>query len=183
MKDLDSGGILIVNSDAFDLSNLTKAGYDANPLENPDLVKKYRMIRVPMTKLNREAVAEFKLSTRDADRCRNFFALGLVCWMYERPMDPTLKWVKEKFAKNAAIMEANTPALKAGYNYGETVEVMPVHYRIPKAKLPPGTYRKITGNDALTMGLVAATQLASKQLVYCSYPITPASSILEDSPT
>jgi 2-oxoglutarate ferredoxin oxidoreductase subunit alpha len=179
LKDLDSGGILIVNSDAFDTSNLTKAGYDSNPLENPDLAKKYRMIRVPMTKLNREAVAEFKLSTRDADRCRNFFALGLVCWMYERPMDPTLKWVKEKFAKNPAIVEANTRALKSGYNYGETVEVMPVHYRIPKAKLAPGTYRKITGNDALVMGLVAACQLASKQLVYCSYPITPASSILE----
>ena len=179
LKDLESGGILVVNADAFDLSNLTKSGYPSNPLDDPELTKKYRVIRVPMTKLNREAVAEFKLSTRDADRCRNFFALGLVCWMYERPTEPTLKWVKDKFAKNAAVVAANSKSLRAGYNYGETVEVMPVHYRVPKAKLAPGTYRKITGNDALAMGLLAATQLANKQLVYCSYPITPASSVLE----
>ncbi len=178
LKDLEPGGILVVNSDAFGTSDLTKAGYKVSPLDDGSL-KGYRLIRVPINKLNREAVAECKLSPREADRCKNFFALGLVYWMFERPMEPTLKWIRDKFGKNPAILEANTRTLKAGYNYGETVEILPVHYRVPKAKIAPGTYRKITGNEALAYGLVAATQLANAQLVYSSYPITPASSILE----
>ena len=178
LKDLESGGILVVNSDAFGTSDLAKAGYKVSPLDDGSL-KGYRLIRVPINKLNREAVAECKLSPREADRCKNFFALGLVYWMFERPMEPTLKWIRDKFGKNPAILEANTRTLKAGYNYGETVEILPVHYRVAKAKIPPGTYRKITGNEALAYGLVAATQLANTQLVYSSYPITPASSILE----
>jgi 2-oxoglutarate ferredoxin oxidoreductase subunit alpha len=177
LRDLEPQGILIVNSDAFDNSNLVKAGYTTNPLEDGSLAG-YRLIRVPMTKLNREAVAPFKLSTRDADRCRNFFALGLVYWLYERSLEPTLKWIREKFAKNPAVVEANTTTLKAGYNYGETLELLPVHYRVPKARIAPGKYRKITGNEGLAIGLVAATKLANKQLIYASYPITPASDIL-----
>ncbi|QVL33461.1 2-oxoacid:acceptor oxidoreductase subunit alpha [Telmatocola sphagniphila] len=178
LKDLEPGGILIVNSDAFGTSELDKARYKSNPLEDGSL-KGYRIIRVPINKLNREAVAECKLSPREADRCKNFFALGLVYWMYERPMEPTLKWIQEKFSKNPIVLEANTRTLKAGYNYGETCEVMPVHYKVPKAKIAPGVYRKITGNEAIVMGLVAASKLSGKDMVFSGYPITPASSVLE----
>jgi len=177
LKDLEDGGILIVNSDSFGANDLQKAKYAVNPLEDGSL-KGYRVVKVPIDKLNREAVKECNLSPRDADRCKNFFALGLVYWMFERPMDATLKWIKDKFAKKIDVLEANTRSLKAGYNYGETVEVMPVQYRVAKAKIAPGTYRKITGNEALAMGLVAASQLSQTPMVYAGYPITPASDIL-----
>ena len=177
LKDLEPGGILIVNTDAFGTGDLHKAGYKTNPLEDGSL-KGYRVIRIPINKLNREAVAEMKLSPREADRCKNFFALGLVYWLYERSLDPTLRWIREKFAKNPAVLEANSRTLKAGYNYGETTETLPVHYRVAPAAIPPGTYRKITGNEAVAMGLVTATQLANIPLVYATYPITPASDIL-----
>ena len=177
IKDLEKGGILIVNSDAFTDNDLRKAGYTSNPLEDGSL-SGYQVHAIPITKLTREAVRELKLTTREADRCKNFFALGLVYWLYDRPMEPTLKWIREKFSKNPAILEANTRTLKAGYHYGETTEVFAVHYRVPKAKIPPGRYRKITGNEATACGLVAAALLANKPLLYCSYPITPASDIL-----
>jgi len=177
LKDLESGGILIVNTDAFGTGDLHKAGYKTNPLEDGSL-KGYRVFRIPINKLNREAVAEVKLSPREADRCKNFFALGLVYWLYERPLEPTLRWIRDKFGKNPAVMEANTRTLKAGYNYGETTETMPVHYRVPPASIKPGTYRKITGNEAVAMGMVAAANIANKPLIYASYPITPASDIL-----
>jgi 2-oxoglutarate ferredoxin oxidoreductase subunit alpha len=156
---------------------LHKAGYENNPLGDGSL-KGYRLISAPITSLNRAAVADLKLSTREADRCRNFFALGLVYWLYERSLDPTLRWIQAKFAKNPSVMEANSRALKAGYNYGETTEAMPVHYRVAKAQIQPGRYRKITGNEALALGLVAASQRAGLSLFYASYPITPASDIL-----
>jgi 2-oxoglutarate ferredoxin oxidoreductase subunit alpha len=177
LKDLEDGGILIVNSDSFGPNDLQKAKYTVNPLEDGSL-KGYRVVRVPIDKLNRESVKECNLSPRDADRCKNFFALGLVYWMFERPMDATLKWIKDKFAKKIDVLEANTRALKAGYHYGETIEVMPVQYRVAKAKIAPGTYRKITGNEALAMGLVAASQVSGNPLVFAGYPITPASDIL-----
>jgi 2-oxoglutarate/2-oxoacid ferredoxin oxidoreductase subunit alpha len=177
LRDLQTGGILVVNTDAFNAQDLQKAGYKANPLEDGSLAG-YRLIRVPITTLNREAVAGSRLSTRDADRCRNLFALGLVYWLYERSLDPTLNWLKSKFGKKLDVLQANSATLKAGYNYGETAELLPVHYRVPKAKLPPGTYRKITGNEAVAYGLVAATELSGTDLVYASYPITPASDIL-----
>lgn len=177
LRDLEKGGLLIVNTDSFGKSDLVKAGYAVSPLED-DSLKGYRVIKLPMTKLNREAVADLKLSTREADRCKNFFALGLVYWLYERPMESTLKWIRDKFKKNAAVMEANTRALKAGYNMGDTLEALPVQYRVNKAKIKPGKYRKVTGNEATALGLVAAGKLAQKQVVYCSYPITPASDIL-----
>jgi 2-oxoglutarate ferredoxin oxidoreductase subunit alpha len=177
LKDLQAGGILIVNADAFSFNDLQKAGYKVNPLDDGSLTK-YRLIKVPVNTLNREAVSEMKLSPREADRCKNFFALGLVYWLYERPMEPTLKWIREKFAKNPAVMEANTRSLKAGWNFGETTEALPVQYRVPKAKIAPGKYRKITGNEATAMGLVAAATLANKALCYSTYPITPASDIL-----
>jgi 2-oxoglutarate ferredoxin oxidoreductase subunit alpha len=179
LRDLELGGILIVNTDAFNAGDLHKAGYKVNPLEDGSL-KGYRVLRIPINTLNRAAVADVKLSPREADRCKNFFALGLVYWLYERSLEPTLRWIRDKFGKNQAVLEANTRTLKAGYNYGETAEVLPVHYRVTKAQLKPGTYRKITGNEALAMGLVAATSLANIPLVYASYPITPASDILHN---
>jgi 2-oxoglutarate ferredoxin oxidoreductase subunit alpha len=179
LKDLESGGILIVNSDAFATNDLHKAGYKANPLEDGSL-KDYRLYRIPINKLNREAVAEVKLSPREADRCKNFFALGLVYWLYERPLDPTLRWIRDKFGKNPAVLEANTRTLKAGYNYGETTEALPVHYIVPPATIKPGRYRKITGNEALALGLVSAGTLMNKPVVYATYPITPASDILHN---
>lgn len=177
LKDLEAGGILIVNADAFGAGDLHKAGYKANPLEDGSL-KGYRVYRVPINTLNREAVKEMKLSPREADRCKNFFALGLVYWLYERSLDPTLRWIRDKFGKNPAVLEANTRTLKAGYNFGETTETMPVHYKVAPAAIQPGTYRKITGNEAIALGLVSAATLANKALVYASYPITPASDIL-----
>ena len=178
LRDLEPGGFLIVNSESFGVSDLDKAKYKISPLEDGSLAG-YRVVRVPITKLTRESVAECKLSPREADRCKNFFALGLVYWMYERPLEVTVKWVREKFAKNPQFVDANIRALKAGYNYGETVELLPVQYRVAKAKTAPGTYRKITGNDALAIGLAAAAKLANKTLVFSGYPITPASSVME----
>jgi 2-oxoglutarate ferredoxin oxidoreductase subunit alpha len=177
LKDLEPGGILIVNADAFGASDLHKAGYKENPLEDGSL-KNYKVYKIPINKLNREAVVECKLSPREADRCKNFFALGLVYWLYERPLDSTLKWIRDKFGKNQAVLEANSRTLKAGFNFGETTEVMPVHYRVAKAQIKPGKYRKITGNEAIAIGLVTATKLANIPLVYATYPITPASDIL-----
>ncbi|MFO0846219.1 MAG: 2-oxoacid:acceptor oxidoreductase subunit alpha [Gemmataceae bacterium] len=179
VKDLEPGGILIADKDSFGTSDLRKAGYSASPLEDGSL-KNYRLLQVPITTLNRAAVAELKLSPREADRCKNFFALGLTYWLYERSLDPTLRYIKAKFGKNPSVQEANTRALKAGYNYGETTEAMVVHYRVPKAKLKPGTYRKITGNEALALGLVAAAHCTGLDLLYAGYPITPASDILHD---
>ncbi len=178
LKDLKPGGILIVNTDNFTPIDLEKARYTNNPLEDGSLAS-YRVIRVPIAKLTREAVAEFKLSPKEADRCKNFFALGLVYWLYERPLDYTLKWIREKFAKNPQYVNANSAALKAGYNFGETTELLPVQYEVPKAKIAPGVYRKITGNEAAVLGLTAAALLSGRTLVYGSYPITPASPILE----
>ncbi len=179
--DLELGGLLVVNTDNFGENDLAKAKYKSNPLEDGSLGK-YRVIRVSVTKLTREAVKECGLSPREQDRCKNFFALGLVYWLYERPMESTLKWIGEKFGKkpeHLPVKEANTAALKAGYNYGETVELLPVQYKVAKAKIPPGVYRKITGNEAIALGLVAAAHAANKTLVYSGYPITPASSVLE----
>jgi len=177
LKDLESGGILIVNKDAFDTGNLHKAGYDTNPLEDGSL-RGYRVFSVPVTKLNREAVRDLKLSPKEADRSKNLFALGLIYWLYERSLDTTLRWLKAKFGKKADVLEANVRALKAGYNYGETTEAIAVHYRVPKAHIKPGNYRKITGNEAVALGLVAAAERAGISLVYAGYPITPASDIL-----
>lgn len=181
IKDLQPGGILVVNTDGFETSDLKKANYKVNPLDDGSL-KGYRVIRVSVAKLTIEAVKDCGLTPREQDRCKNFFALGLVYWMYERPLDATLRWIKDKFGKkpeHMPVLKANTQALKAGYNYGETVEILPVQYQVAKAQIAPGTYRKITGNEAAVLGFVAAGELAKKTLVYAGYPITPASSILE----
>jgi len=180
LADLKRGGTLIVNEDAFDKSNLSKASYESNPLEDQKSLAGFRLHRVPMTRLTRDAVEGLGLSQREADRCRNFFALGLVYWLYERDATPTIDWVKSKFGKNPAVAEANIRALKAGSNYGFSTETFTVHYQVPPAKLPPGKYRKITGNEAVAFGLVTAAKLAGKKLYYSGYPITPASDILHE---
>ncbi len=179
IKDLAPDGILIANKDNFAPADLHKAGYTSNPLEDGSLAG-YRLYCVPATSLNREAVKELKLSTREADRCKNFFALGLIYWLYDRSLEPTQRWLKGKFGKKPDVLEANMRALKAGYHYGETTEALPVHYTVPKAQIKPGTYRKITGNEAVAMGLVAASDRSGLQLLYAGYPITPASDILHD---
>jgi 2-oxoglutarate ferredoxin oxidoreductase subunit alpha len=177
IKDLNPGGILIVNQDAFAFQDLKKAGYQTNPLDDGSL-KGYRLISIPMTKLNRQAVADCKMTPREADRCKNFFALGVVYWLFERTLDTTERWIKLKFGKKPMIEKANLQALHAGYNYGETCELLPAHYHVAKAQLAPGTYRKITGNNAIAMGLTTAAARLGKPLVYAGYPITPASDIL-----
>src|SRR5262249_29863337 len=178
LGDLERGGILVVNADAFVPDNLHKAGYDKNPLTDASLGG-YRVFAVPMNSLNRDALAQLKLSPKEADRCRNFFALGLVSWLYERPLEPTLTWIRAKFAKNPAVLEAKPPTLQAGYHYGETTNVLPVHYRVPAAAIAPGKYRKITGNEALTLGLIAAAEVAKLPLVFAGVPMAPASDMLQ----
>lgn len=178
--DLKRGGTLIVNEDAFEKSNLEKAGYTSNPLEDDDQLAGYRLHKVPMTRLTRDAVDGLGLSQREADRCRNFFAMGLVYWLYDRDPKPTQQWVEKKFGKLPDVAQANLRALKAGSDYGFSTQQFTVHYKVPPAKLPPGKYRKITGNEALAFGFVTAAKLANKSLFYAGYPITPASDILHE---
>ena len=180
LADLKRGGTLIVNENAFDKSNIAKAGYESNPLDDETLLAGFRVHKVPMTRLTRDAVAELGLSQKEADRCKNFFALGLVFWLYERDATPTKKWVQEKFAKRPEFVDANLAALKAGSDFGYSTEAFTVHYKVPPAKLPAGKYRKITGNEAVAIGLATAASLSGKQLFYAGYPITPASDILHE---
>ncbi len=168
-----------MNSDAFTPDNLDKAGYATSPLTDGSL-DGYRLHAIAITTMNRRAVEGLGLEKRSADRCKNFFTLGLACWLYGRPLEPTIAWIQEKFAKNATLREANIRTLNAGFNYGETTEMFVSSYRVEKAEIEPGTYRKITGNEAIAIGLIAAARLADKQLFYGSYPITPASDILHE---
>ncbi len=179
LPDLVPGGILIVNSAAFDKKGLEQAGYRANPLEDNSL-SGYRLFEVDMTKLTRLAVAEQDLGQKEADRCRNFFAMGLVFWLYDRSLDPTLRYIDAKFGKKPQIAEANRRALTAGYNYGDTVEAFTNHYRVPKAKLEPGLYRNVMGNEVTAWGLITAARRSGCELFLGSYPITPASDILHE---
>ncbi|MCA9929512.1 MAG: 2-oxoacid:acceptor oxidoreductase subunit alpha [Anaerolineales bacterium] len=178
LPELESDGTIIVNTDAFTRTNLKKAGYESNPLEDNSL-NGYQVIEVPLTTLNREALKDVEeLSTKDKDRSQNFFALGLAFWMFDRPMDTTIAWIEKKFAKKPAIIKANNIALQTGYNFGDTTRTFQHRFRIKPAFLPPGTYRKITGNEAMAIGLVTAAQKMGKSLFYGTYPITPASDIL-----
>lgn len=177
--DLEPGGVLVVNEDAFSKGNLSKAGYDHNPLDSGEL-DSYRLYRVPIDKLNAEACKDTGLTGRSIGRCKNFFALGVAYWLFNRSLDSTLDWIKRKFKSNPAVMDANTRALTAGYYFGETAELFPARFVVEKAKIAPGRYRKLSGNEATAMGLVTAAKLANKQLLYASYPITPASDILHE---
>jgi len=179
LGDLKPGGILLVNRDAFDKKGLEQAGYTTDPLTDGSL-NEYSMHAVEMTKLTRTAVEGLGLSVKESDRCRNFFAMGLVFWLYDRPLDPTLRYIDEKFGRRPEMAEANRLALKAGNHYGETIEAINSHYHVPPAKLPPGTYRNIKGNTALAYGLITAARLSNKRLFLGAYPITPASDILHE---
>jgi 2-oxoglutarate ferredoxin oxidoreductase subunit alpha len=180
LKDLEPGGTIIINTDAFTKQNLSKAHYASNPLEDESL-RGYLMHRVPLTTLNRKALEGIEgLGQKEVDRCQNFFALGMAFWIYDRTLETSLKWIQEKFGKKPAIAEANTKALEAGFYFAETAEIFQSRYRIRPAKLPAGTYRKITGNEALALGLVTAAQKAGKPLMFGGYPITPASDILHN---
>jgi 2-oxoglutarate ferredoxin oxidoreductase subunit alpha len=175
--DLPPGGALIVNSDAFTQANLNKAAYAANPLTDGSL-KAFTTFEVPISALNERSLDGLEMTSKQKDLTKNFFALGLMFWLYERSMDSTLHWIDSKFSARPVIAEANKRALKAGYAYGETTEMFHTHYRVRPAKLPPGTYRNITGNEATALGFLTASKLADRQLFYGSYPITPASDIL-----
>lgn len=183
ISDVEPGGIVIVNDSEFDKVNLRKAGYEDgyNPLDDEKYINGYKLYRVPVTRLNSEALADTGMGAKDVNRCKNMFALGLVYWLYDRPVDRTAEFLDNYFTKKKKLPEvaqANIKALKAGYFFGETAEIFPVRYQVPKAAIAPGKYRKITGNDALAMGLIAAGNLADKSIIYCSYPITPASDVL-----
>lgn len=179
LADLQAGGILITNTDAFNENNLKKAGYDVNPLEDGSL-SGYRLFKLPITTLNRAALRDtVKLPAKEIDRCKNFWALGLMYWLYDRPLEPTQRWIATKF-KKPEVQTANLTALKAGFAYAEAAEIFTTHYRVRRAAIAPGTYRNITGNEATALGFVAASVLAKRPLFYASYPITPASDILHE---
>jgi 2-oxoglutarate ferredoxin oxidoreductase subunit alpha len=180
LRDLKPGGLLIVNTSAYDKRNLDKAGYPSNPLDDPALGERYRLHKVDMSGLTHEAIKDLPLNTKEKDRTKNFFALGLVSWIYTRPLEPTLDWINKRFAKRADIAESNIRVLKAGHAFGETAEIFAEHYTIEAADMPPGLYRAMTGNRALAWGLLAAAQRSAVPVVYGAYPITPASSVLEE---
>ncbi len=176
---LRAGGLVIADSGAFSDRNLKKAGYETNPLEDQSL-DAYQVWPIDVSRLTLEAVKEFGLTQKEALRCKNMWTLGLVYWLYSRERDASVKWLKTKFAKRPDIAGANIAALNAGHAFGETAELPgDVHaYAVPEAEIAPGEYRTVTGTDAMAWGLVAGTQLAGIKLVFCSYPITPASSLL-----
>jgi 2-oxoglutarate ferredoxin oxidoreductase subunit alpha len=180
LPDLEEGGTLIINTDEFTKDNLEHAAYKSNPLEDGSLAG-YRVHQLPISTLNRNALkGNVQLSRKEIDRSKNFFALGVLYWLYDRPLDPTLNWINATFRKNAELVKANEVALKTGYNFAETTEVFTTHYTVKKAAIAPGRYRKITGNEATAIGFVTAAQLAGRPLFYGSYPITPASDILHE---
>jgi 2-oxoglutarate ferredoxin oxidoreductase subunit alpha len=179
LKDLRKGGLLIVNENAFDERNLEKAGYKESPLEDGSL-DGYKLVRVPMDVLTKEAVRDTGVSGRDVLRSKNFFALGLLAWLYNRPLDTTVDWVNDKFGRRPDVAAANIAAFKGGYTFGEATEATHTTYVVRPASLQPGTYTNVTGNTAVAWGLVAAAQCARLPLFYGTYPITPASDILHE---
>lgn len=179
LSSLKPNGILIVNIDNFGARNTKLAGYEINPLEDGRL-DKYQVFPVELTKLTRNALAETDLNQREMDLCKNFFALGMIYWLYNRPMDYTLKFIQQKFARKPKFIEANTRVLKAGYAYCDMTEQFATSFEVKPAQFPPGRYRNITGNSGAALALVAASQKSGLDLVYGSYPITPASDILHE---
>jgi 2-oxoglutarate/2-oxoacid ferredoxin oxidoreductase subunit alpha len=175
---VEKGGTVIVNEDGFTDHNLRKAGYAANPLED-DSLDDYQLFRVPMTSMTVRATEGIEgITARDAARCKNLFALGLVSWMYGRPTEPSVAWIEKKFEDKPPVRDANLAAFRAGYNFGETAELLAVHYEVEPAPAPPGTYRNVNGTQALALGLIAASVQSGLQLFLASYPITPASELL-----
>jgi len=180
LGDLPKGGMLILNEDAFTERNLEKAGYTSNPLDD-DSLDGYQVYKVKMTTMTLESTKSIEgITKKDAERAKNMFALGLLSWMYTRPTEPTIDWIRKRFAKLPHIAEANVAAFQAGWNFGETAELFAHNYEVKKAALPAGTYRNITGANALAWGLIAAAERAKLTLFYASYPITPASELLHE---
>jgi len=179
IDDLPRGADIIANTDEFTKRNLIKVGYDANPLEDGSLAG-YQLHAIPITSVTVKALEGHDISKKDAERAKNMFSLGMLCWLYNRPAEGTLRFLESKFAAKPEIMKANIAAFQAGWNYGETTEEFSVQYEIKPATLPPGQYRNITGNTALAVGLVTAARLAGLEMFLGSYPITPASDILHE---
>lgn len=181
LKSLKKGGRIIANTDGFDAKNLRLANYPdgVNPLDDDSLTS-YQVIRMDVTKMTREALKEITMGTKEKDRAKNMFVLGFLYWMYNRDMDSTLNFLKEKFGRKDEILNSNLKALQAGYNFGDTTETFTTRYKVERAKMEPGTYRSIMGNQAVSYGLIAASQKSGLPLFLGSYPITPASDILHD---
>jgi 2-oxoglutarate ferredoxin oxidoreductase subunit alpha len=180
LSDLRKGGILIANEDGFVEKEFKLAKVEANPLDASVIEETYRVIKVSMTKLTRDAVSEFGLGNKIADRCKNFFAMGMVYWLFGRSLEPTERFIEAKFGKKPDVAAANLAALKAGWAFGETTEAFGESYQVEAAELKPGKYRNIMGNQALALGLVAASKCSGKEMFYGTYPITPASDILHE---
>jgi 2-oxoglutarate ferredoxin oxidoreductase subunit alpha len=178
LDELKPGGIIIANTDAFDKKNLQLAKYEDNPLENGSL-KGYHVFPVPIASLTSKALEGTSLTPKEISRCKNFFALGMMYWLYNRPIEPTVDWIKTKFKKTPQFIEANEKALKAGFNFGEMTEIFTTRFKVKPAKLPKGTYRSISGNEATAIGFLAASVKSKLPLFLGSYPITPASEILQ----
>ena len=179
LRFLQPHGTLIVDEDAFDAKGLKLAHVQSSPLDDGSL-DEFNLIRVPLTTLTREAVAGPGVGRKLATRCRNFFAMGLIYWLYGRDPEPTLRWVRKRFRDQPEVLDADVKALRTGWSFGETTEALARSYHVPPAALEPGEYRNITGNQALACGLIAAAELSGKPLFYGSYPITPASDILHE---
>jgi 2-oxoglutarate ferredoxin oxidoreductase subunit alpha len=180
LAETERGGTIIVNEDAFNKNNLKKAGYTSNPLEDGSL-DSYTVFQVPMTTLTVRATEDIKeIMSKDAQRAKNLFALGLISWMYGRPTDTTVEWIEQKFADKPAIKQANLNAFRAGWNFGETTELLAVEYEVKPAPAEPGTYRNVSGTQAMALGLVTASIKSGLPLFYASYPITPASELLHE---
>lgn len=177
--DLKPNGILIVDKEQFNEQNLKKAGYERNPLEDGTL-SEFQIFPIDISKLTATTLADTQLPARTVNRCKNFFALGVVSWLFQRPIEPTEKWIAERFKKRPELVQANQRVLRAGYNFGETTELFSSAYEVKPASIQPGTYRNLTGNTALALGLVVAAQKAGRPLFLGSYPITPASDILHE---
>src|SRR5882724_11046474 len=179
IADLKANGILIVNSDSFKENDLRKAQVTVSPLEDGSL-DKYRLFSVELERLTRASLEHLGLDAKSRDRCKNFYALGMCYWLYNRSMDSTVRWIDEKFKNKPLLAEANKLAMKAGYSYCEATEAFQISYEIPPAKLEPGLYRNLSGNQALALGFVTASQKSGLRLFQGSYPITPASDILHE---
>jgi 2-oxoglutarate/2-oxoacid ferredoxin oxidoreductase subunit alpha len=180
LPDLRAGGMLITNADAFNAGNLEKAGYKTNPLEDATLKQNFKIVAIDMTKLTEAALAGFGLSNKDVARCRNYFALGVMYWLYSRPIEQQLENIEKKFAKKPDIAKANQAVFKAGHAYGETSELFHQQYVVPASKLRPGTYRNVTGNAATALGFAAVAKTTGRTVFLGSYPITPATEILQE---
>src|SRR5688572_4529305 len=183
IADVEPGGIVIVNEDEFDKVNLKKCGHPEgyNPLDDDEFNRRYRVYRVPMSRLTRESLASTGIGVKDVDRCRNMYALGLVYWLFERPLDATVNYLTDYFTKEKGkpeIADINVRALRAGFNFGETAEIFTERYQVAPARLRKGRYRRISGNEATALGLVVAAKKADRRLIYSGYPITPASELL-----